>query len=314
MISHKQLIHALTLYKHGNFTRAAEETNISQSAFSRSIRNLEESLGVPLFDRDTNCVIPTRYGEALLHKAEAIVADTVELQREIILMRGLEVGGLNIALGVYPAEVSGNRALGYMLRNYPHLRYRAFVGNWETVNQQVLSRAVDLGFATIETAEIDDRLTVERVSQPEMFLYCRKGHPLADCKEVSREELDQFPLVSIRVPSALADAIPGKAEIDSSSGHLIPAIEIDDFTTARTVISNSDGIGVAIPAQIQTQLRSGEFTLLQYQRPLVTPVFGFILLKNRAVSSAAEVFMGHVATLEEDASRTNRMLIEKYFG
>lgn len=314
MISHRQLIHALTLYKHGNFTRAAEESNISQSAFSRSIRNLEESLGVPLFDRDTNCVIPTRYGEALLHKAKAIVADTVELQREIDLMRGLKVGGLTVALGVYPAEVSGNRALGYMLRKHPRLSYRAFVGNWETVNQQVLSREVDLGFATIETAEIDDRLTVERVSQPEMFLYCRKGHPLADRKDVSREDLDQFPLVSIRVPSALADAIPGKAEIDPSSGHLIPTMEIDDFTTARTVISNSDGLGVAIPTQIQTQLISGEFTLLKYQRPMVTPVFGFILLKNRAVSPAAEVFMEHVATLEKGASRTNGVLIEKYFG
>ncbi|MEH6558305.1 MAG: LysR family transcriptional regulator [Oceanicoccus sp.] len=314
MISHRQLIHALTLYKHGNFTRAAEESNISQSAFSRSIRNLEESLGVPLFDRDTNCVIPTRYGVALLHKAKAIVADTVELQREIYLMQGLEVGGLTVALGVYPAEVSGNRALGYMLRKHPRLSYRAFAGNWETVNQQVLSREVDLGFATIETAEIDDRLTVERVNQSEMFLYCRKGHPLADRKDVSREDLDQFPLVSIRAPSALADAIPGKAEIDPSSGHLIPTMEIDDFTTARTVISNSDGVGVAIPTQIQTQLISGEFTLLKYQRPMVTPVFGFILLKNRTLSPAAEVFMEHVATLEKDASRTNGVLIEKYFG
>ena len=41
-ITHKQLAHALALADHGNFTQAAEESNLSQPAFSRSIKNLEE--------------------------------------------------------------------------------------------------------------------------------------------------------------------------------------------------------------------------------------------------------------------------------
>jgi DNA-binding transcriptional LysR family regulator len=155
-------------------------------------------------------------------------------------------------------EVSGNRAIGYLLRHHRNLRYRTFVGNWETANQQVLSRAVDLGFATLETAEFDERLAVERISQPEMFLYCGKGHPLAGRKNMSRMDLHTFPLISMRVPSSLADAIPGKAEVDSDSGHLILAMEIDEFSIVRTVISSSDGIGATIrvsddmkPAMIQ---------------------------------------------------------------
>ncbi len=314
MINHRQLVHALTLSKHRNFTRAAEEANISQSAFSRSISNLEESLGVPLFDRTTNSVTPTRYGETLLSKAEAIIADAIELQREIDLMRGLELGSLDVAMGIYPAEFSGNRALGEMLRNYPNLCYRAFVSNWETVIERVLSREVDLGYATVEAAEIDERLTIELVCNPEMVLYCRKGHPLADYKEVTRRDLASFPLVSIRVPSALADAIPGKAKIDSVTGDLVPAMEIDDFATARSVVSNSDGIGAAVPTQVQDQLVSGEFKLLKYQRPWLKPVFGFILLKNRAISAAAAVFMEEVITLEQEASRRNRVLMEEYLG
>lgn len=103
MISHRQLVHALCLFTQGNFTRAAAEANISQSAFSRSIRNLELDLGVPLFDRNTTTAAPTRYGEAFLRRAEAIVADTAELEREISLMRGLDVGSFSVALGMYPA-------------------------------------------------------------------------------------------------------------------------------------------------------------------------------------------------------------------
>jgi DNA-binding transcriptional LysR family regulator len=314
MLNHRQLMHALTLHKHGNFTRAAAEANISQSAFSRSIRNLENTLGVALFDRDANHVVPTRYGEALLDKASDIVTDAVELEREIALMQGLEVGAFAVGLGVYPAEVSGNRALGQMLNSHPKLNYRAFVGNWERVTEHVLSKTVDLGFVSLEAAVNHERLTIEAVNQHEMALYCRKDHPLADCKSLSKDELDQFPLVSIRVPSGLAAAIPGKSEIDSFGGHLVPAVEIDDFATARAVISSSNGIGAIIPLQIETQLLSGEFVLLKLQRPWLMPAFGFMLLKDRAISPAAEVFMESVIRLENGAGVRNSELLEKYLG
>jgi hypothetical protein len=53
MISHRQLIHALSLFEHGNFTRAATQANISQSAFSRSISKLESNLAVAPMNRDS---------------------------------------------------------------------------------------------------------------------------------------------------------------------------------------------------------------------------------------------------------------------
>jgi len=312
MLSHRQLVHALCLRKHGNFTRAALEANISQSAFSRSIRNLESDLGVPLFDRHKTAVKPTRYGEVFLRRAKSIAADSEELEREMQLMRGLGAGRFAVALGVYPAEISGNRALGSMLNDFPKLQYRSYVGNWELVNEMVLNRTADIGFATIEAAETAGNLLVKRVSSREMVLYCRKNHPLADTAKPSRADLDQFPLVSIRVPAALADAIPGKASIDPASGHLVPAVEIDDITTARTVVSQSDGIGAAVPLQIESQLMSGELVLLNFQNPWIKPAYGFLLLENRAISPAAEVFMEKVIALERDADKKNKILLEKY--
>ena len=72
----KQLSHALTLTlaRHGNFHRAAKAENLSQPALSRSIRSLEEGLGAQLFDRQTEVVTPTLYGEALLQRARTIFA------------------------------------------------------------------------------------------------------------------------------------------------------------------------------------------------------------------------------------------------
>lgn len=312
MITHRQLLHALSLFKHGNFTRAATQANISQSAFSRSISKLETDLGVTLFDRDHNTVTPTRYGEAFLSRAASIVGQTEELKREIDLMRGLKIGGFSVALGMYPAEVSGNPALGQMVRDFPDLQYKALTGNWQTVNEYVLDRTADLGFAAIEAATLEDDLSIEKVSEHQMVIFCRKNHPLAMNGKLSRADLDQFPLVSIRVPAGLAEAIPGQSSIDVDSGHLVPSVEIDDFATARMVVSQSNGIGAAIPSQIESELESGELILLNFQNPWISPVHGFIFLKNRTIGPAAEMFMEIVLTFEQLADEKNKSLMEKY--
>ena len=313
-ITQKQLSHALSLARHGNFTHAAEESNLSQPAFSRSIKNLERALGVPLFDRGAPNVVPTRYGDAFLQRAKSIVADTQELQREIGLMRGLATGHLAVALGMFPAEVSGNRALGMMISEYPGLTYRAQVGNWAMVSQQILSREADLGFALTNAAKTDERLTVDPVSQHEMVLFCRKDHPLAGRGKLQPADLDPFPLVSIRAPAELADIIPGRSRIDRQSGLLVPSVEVDNFATVRETVSASDCISAAVPLQIEAELHAGEFVLLNYQRPWLAPEHGFILLKGRSISPAAEKYMETVRYFEIEAQVANTRVRDKYLS
>ena len=311
-ITQKQLSHALSLARHGNFTQAAEESNLSQPALSRSIKNLEQTLGVPLFDRGAPNVVPTRYGDAFLQRARSIVADTQELRREIGLMRGLDTGHLAVALGMFPAEVSGNRALGKMISEYPGLTYRAQVGNWAMVSQQILSREADLGFALTNSAKTDERLSVDPVSQHEMVLFCRKDHPLAGCGRLMQADLDQFPLVTIRAPAELADMIPGRFRIDGRSGLLVPSVEVDNFATVRETVRLSDSISAAVPLQIEAELDAGEFVLLNYQRPWLAPEHGFILLKGRSINPAAEKYMETVRDFEHQAEAVNSRVREKF--
>lgn len=312
MISHRQLVHALSLFEHGNFTRAATQANISQSAFSRSISKLESNLGVALFDRVGSTTTPTRFGEVFLSRAERIVNDAEELEREIHLMRGLKVGRFAVALGMYPADLSGNRALGQMIMDFPDIRYRAFTGDWQTVNEYVLNRTADLGFAAIEAAASEDHLSIEKVSEHQMVIFCRKHHPLASSRAPSREELDLFPLVSVRVPASIAEAVPGKAETDQDSGHLVPSVETDNFSTVRMAVAHSNGIGVAIPSQIESELESGDVVLLNFQNPWIAPAHGFIFLKNRAISPATEMFMDAVLKFESKTENKNKLLMDKY--
>ena len=65
----------LAVVQEGSLGRAAQALNRSQPAVSKAIKRLEESLEVPLFERDARGMIPTVYGEALLAHAELIASE-----------------------------------------------------------------------------------------------------------------------------------------------------------------------------------------------------------------------------------------------
>jgi len=159
MVKLTQLENALALETHGNFYRAAAAQNISQPAFSRSIQKLEESMGVILFNRDPERVVPTDAGQLLLSRARTIVGEAVEMQHEIQMLHGLEMGHVSISMGVYPAELSGCRAIGELIRLHPKVSVHSNIHEWRFIIQQVLERSVDL----VPSVELDNLTMVREI-------------------------------------------------------------------------------------------------------------------------------------------------------
>jgi DNA-binding transcriptional LysR family regulator len=314
MIKLQQLAHALALRHHGNFHRAAKSQHLSQPAFSRSIQSLEEALGVTLFDRRNTVATPTLYGEALLTRAAAILAETNELEREIRLLQGLDGGCLSLALGVYAAELSAGRAVGELLRRHPNIRCHAKLHHWRDVADQVLARSIDLGVAEISELKTIARLRVELVGQHEVVLFCRWGHPLQQRDDLAKSDLDAYPVATARIPRRGMGLFPGKCQQDAATGGLIPTVEVDDLATARAVVQGSDAFGAATPVQIEPWLRNGELAVLAYRQPWLRLEYGFIYLEHRMLSPAAEVFMALVREIEVEVAARNRELMDSLFG
>ena len=71
----RQLRHFVMVVDTGNLSRAAERVAISQPALTRSIKNLEESLGVELLERKPRGVVPTEAGVTLYHHSKMVLND-----------------------------------------------------------------------------------------------------------------------------------------------------------------------------------------------------------------------------------------------
>jgi len=307
----RQLAHALAVWRHGSFRRAATEQNLSQPALSRSIQNLEESLGVLLFDRQTTEVSPTAFGAALLRRAEAIMIEANELEREMKLMKGLDVGRMSVAMGVYAAELSGNRAVAMLLRAHPGLQIRLQLRNWRDVEKLVRDRQVDIGFGEIGHLLDAPGLHVEPVGRHEVFFFCRAGHPLLSRDAISEDDLDTYPFAGVPIPSRVAHLFPRNCRIDETSGDLIPPILVEDLAAMRTIVSGTNAFGAASPVQIEPWLRSGELALIPFRASWLRLDYGFIFLAARSLAPAAEAFATLVREIEPEIAEKNCALADE---
>jgi DNA-binding transcriptional LysR family regulator len=302
MIENRQLAYCRELASLGHFGRAAEALGISQPALTRSIQNLERSLGVRLFDRRRGRVEPTPFGEVLLERGERILDESEELLRQLRLLRGLDIGQLIVSAGLYPAEVSAHRAVAHLIRRRPNIRCRVKLCDWRRATADVLTREADIALAELSEAENEPQLVTRPVGNHPLVFFARPAHPLTADRPLSLERLFAYPLAGTRGPARMTRHFPKKLGsagwIDDSTGDFVSAIQVDSITATVQVVANSDAISAAPVSLIEKELKSETLVELPFQAPWLRLNYGFIYLRERTLSPTTETFMREVEAIE----------------
>ena len=197
---HLEMVRALA--KHRHFGRAATALGVSQPSLTRSLKTLEDLLGVQLFERHDG-VTPSLFGRILLERGDPLLAGFSELIREITLAKGLEIGELTIAMGPFPAEISGQKAVGRLSKRYPGLNIQLSTTDWMRVVSDVSEGRADLGLADISEAGSHPDLETELVRATSLSFFCRAGHPLAGRTSLGLDDLTAFPWAGPTAPARM---------------------------------------------------------------------------------------------------------------
>jgi DNA-binding transcriptional LysR family regulator len=303
-IKTRHLVHCRVLAEHGNYGRAAESLGITQPALTRSIQGLERLLGVTLFDRGRGSVRPTDFGRVLVERGRLILVESEELERELKLMQGLDVGELNLSVGLYPAELSAHLAVGRLLRHHPKIRCRIRLCDWRRAAEDVLNGEADLAVADTRAAEDEPRLATKLLGEHPLKLFCRPGHPLSGRRGLGIDDVFSYPWVCSRAPASVTRLLPkdtGEAGwVDPKTGDFVFSIQVDNLTAAKQVVSESDAIGVAPTSMIEEELGTGALAVLDFQETWTHLNYGFIHLRDRTLSPATIAFMEEIEAVEAD--------------
>ncbi len=183
----------LTVYKLGSIGNAAEALHLSQPALSKNIHQLEEKLGVKLFDRTPVGVIPTIYGDTLSLHAKVIEAEIRHAEREIATLTGATKG--EVSIGATPsiaAHLMPRLALQFY-QERPGIHLNIKEGLMEENIPALRRGELDLVIGGWVHGMHADLVT-ETVMRDQVQVFCGSDHPLSS-DNVSLKSLQEYPWV-----------------------------------------------------------------------------------------------------------------------
>lgn len=183
-----QLRYFHTLAKREHFTRAAEELHISQPSLSKSISNLENELGVLLFDRYNRSVRLNGYGKALLRHVEKLLFEADEAVMEIRDMKEGKVGDIHMASTFHLDFPGGLTAfIRRFLFDHPDISLHMFYTDSSSMADLLSNRKIAFALTTERIGNPD--IVSEELFSYSMGVVVNRNDPLAHRASVCVSEL-----------------------------------------------------------------------------------------------------------------------------
>ena len=291
-----QDLHVLmTVVQTGSMGKAAEHLNTSQPNISRSIADLEHTLGVRLLDRHRQGVEPTAYGRALLDGGAAVFDELRQTVKNIEFLADPEAGEVRIG-SVNPLAAGFVTAVADRLsRRYPRVAFHLVTTATDTLHTDLHERRFDFLIARRFGALVDERLDFEFLFDDSYVVTAGAQNPWVRRRRIALKDLIGEPWVlppPDSVPARiLADAMRAGG-LDSPRATMVtnsPEVRINLLATARflTIFSTSS---LRYPGY--TALRA-----LAVDLPMSHVPIGIVTLKNRTLSPVARLFIEYAREL-----------------
>ena len=190
-MDHRKVQFFLAAVRCGSLTEAAAELGVSQPALSKSIRALEQQLGVPLIERGRFGVVATAFGEALRYHGQVVEAEFRHALGEIEALKGAQHG--HVILGCGPTEATRllPMALNRVQQGRPELRVTVLYGLNESLMPAVKQGDVDFALSSVPGRTQDPDLLHETLFTESAVVVARADHPLARLRQISPAQLAQ---------------------------------------------------------------------------------------------------------------------------
>ncbi len=237
----RQLRNFLALAEHGSFVQAAEAVCLSQSAFSRSIQALEQTMGHPLIDRQSRRFALTWQGNTLLPFARRMQELSWELMTDMRQISEAQEGELTFGCGPAPSTTLIPKAVAHFHALRPRARVTYSVDNWQSLRERLLADEWPFIVADTWQAEMETNLHVQPLSQQRCFFICHSSHPLAQQANVTPDDLLRFPLASPFMPVGMRKVL---AALTRQPDYR-PQIQCDHIYSVFSILRHTQAISFA---------------------------------------------------------------------
>ena len=291
-ITLKQLRYFEALARHGHFGRAADDCAISQPALSMQIKELEEVLGAPLFERTARQVSLTGFGEEAVERARKILRSADELGDLARASKGKLEGRLRI--GVIPtiAPYLLPQVVGRLAQLYPgldiHIR--------ETVTPKLIQELTD--------GRLDTAILALPVSEPgltetplfeENFVLVRPGTE-ANLPVPCADSLREMRLLLLEEGHCFRDQALSFCNIQT--GRPREVLDASSLSTLVQMVNAGMGVTFIPEMAVPVETRSADVAIARFEPPEPARTIGMIWRKTSPLSAR----LSEIAEVVREAS------------
>jgi DNA-binding transcriptional LysR family regulator len=282
----------------GSFTAAAAELHLSQSALSRRIDKLEETLTVRLFERTTRKVALTPVGREFVRRARELVDG---LDESLLGIRdiGARMRG-EVTVACVPSAV--RYFLPQVLRGYhekyPHILVRVIDEGANEVLAAVARSEADFGLNYIGAQEPD--VDFEPILKEPFVVACHKDHALAGRKKLTWAELDKY--VYMTVARASGNRYVLDQALSDASVRPRWFCEVRHILTVVSLVEAGLGIA-AVPRLAMPPGDHPVLVSIPLAEPAVTRTIGLIRRRGRRLPPAAQELYDMLLELKDKSRK-----------
>ena len=267
-----------------NFHRAAESLNMSQPALSRRVQALEVALGIPLFERTTRRVTPSRVGIEIEATVRRVLQELEDCAFAVGEAGGRHQGQLTIAAVPTASAVLVPKVVSRFLERYPDIHFRILDLTAKDALQAVLSGEAELGVNFLGSSQAELKFTP--IINDEFVLVCRRDHKFARLAEVSWRDLTgERLIVSQRSDNrALVDQA-----LASSKLQLNWSVQVGHLATSFGLVEAGAGMSV-VPRLSTPDDGHPILAVIPLKEPRIRRTIGLLERRSGRLSNAAERF------------------------
>ncbi len=184
----------LTVVREESITKASEVLHITQPTLSRQLAQMEEEIGVKLFDRGTRKIRLTNEGILLRRRAEEILQLVDKTEKELVEQEEQVEGRVSLGCG----EIASVKLLPELIRNfhqkYPLVTFDIFTATADLVKEQMDKGLLDLGLL-LEPVEMGKYEFIRLDMKEKWVVLMPPDDPLAEKEAVTAGDLAELPLI-----------------------------------------------------------------------------------------------------------------------
>ena len=286
----RQLLLLVALAEEGNIHRAAQVLNMTQPAASKLLKDLEDVLGVSLFDRLPRGMRPTWYGDTMIRHARAALATLNQAHEELQAAKNGQFGQVTIGSITAPGLTLLPSTVAAVKKQHANLQISVQIEPSNMLIERLNRGTVDIMVGRLSPEHDQGVLRYEAITDEPISAVARPGHPLFSAGTLTVRDLLDYGWIVAPAGSALRhrfDLMFQELNLPQPTN----SVETSSLLFITKMMQQSDMVSVMATDVARYYSDHGLLSILPINMPCDMEPFGFITRRDRLLSPAAQVVL-----------------------